>query len=101
MYELDRRPSFPGDILFELYLLPRGISISAFARAIGCSRKHMSNIVNGHVRLEPEIAAKIAKALGTSTDLWLNLQKAVDVFDANLAIRDWEPLEVVPSVQAS
>ena len=91
MAKMTRRPTPPGEILRELYLEPRGISIAAFARAVECSRKHMSNIVHGHVRLEPEIAARTAKVLGTSTELWLNLQKAVDIHDAEAAIKDWSP----------
>jgi addiction module HigA family antidote len=91
MVKVERRPTPPGEILRELYLEPRGISIAAFARAVECSRKHMSNIVHGHVRLEPEIAARIARVLGTSTELWLNLQKAVDLYDAEAAIKDWLP----------
>ncbi|MDP6706238.1 MAG: HigA family addiction module antitoxin [Alphaproteobacteria bacterium] len=92
MEKMTRRPTPPGEILRELYLEPRGVSITAFARAVECSRKHMSNIVHGHVRLEPEIAARIAKVLGTSTELWLNLQKAVDVHDAEAAIKNWRPV---------
>lgn len=86
-----RRPSSPGRILMHHYLLPRGVAITAFAAAIGVSRKHMSGIINGHVRMEPEVAARIAKALNTTTELWINLQAAVDAFDAERLTATWTP----------
>jgi addiction module HigA family antidote len=77
-----RRPSLPGEILAKLYLAPNEISIVAFAEACGVTRKHMSGIVNGHVAITAEMAVRIAAALGTTAQLWLNLQNAVDLFDA-------------------
>lgn len=91
MYRLQRRPTSPGEILQEHYLLSRGISISKFANAVGCSRKHMSDIVHGKVRLEPSMAARIAKVLGTTAQFWLNLQCAVDSYDAERQTRHWKP----------
>jgi antitoxin HigA-1 len=86
-----RRPSAPGEILRELYLEPRRVSLTAFAAALGCSRKHVSNVVNGKARIEPELAARIAAVLGTSAELWLNLQNAVDLHDAAQALKGWKP----------
>jgi addiction module HigA family antidote len=77
-----RRPSLPGEILAELYLAPHEISIAAFAEACGVTRKHMSGIVNGHVAITAEMAARIAAVLGTTAQYWLNLQNAVDLYDA-------------------
>jgi addiction module HigA family antidote len=77
-----RRPSSPGEILAELYLTPHEISIAAFAEACGVTRKHMSGIVNGHVAITAEMATRIAAALGTTAQYWLNLQNAVDLYDA-------------------
>ena len=77
-----RRPSSPGEILAELYLAPHEISVAGFAEACGVTRKHMSGIVNGHVGITAEMAARIAAALGTTAQYWLNLQNNVDLFDA-------------------
>ena len=59
-----RRPTTPGTILAERYLAPHEISIAAFARACGVSRKHMSGIVHGHLAINADMAARIAAALG-------------------------------------
>ena len=94
MMKVERRPTAPGEILREHYLAPRGISIVKFAAAVGCSRKHMSDIVHGHVRLEAAIAAHIAKVLGTTTLFWVNLQGAVDAYNAEREARKWKPTTV-------
>jgi addiction module HigA family antidote len=73
-----RRPSLPGEILVELYLAPHEISIAKFAEACGVTRKHMSAIINGRAA----ITAEMATALGTTPQFWLNLQSAVDLYDA-------------------
>ncbi len=91
MFKLKRRPTPPGEMLREMYLKPRRVSVVRFAAAVGCSRKHMSDIVNGRVRLEPEMAARIARVLGTSVRLWVNLQANVDAYDAERATRKWKP----------
>ena len=86
-----RRPSPPGRILLRHYLEPRGVTITAFAAAVDVSRKHMSAIVNGRARVEPDMAARVAKVLNTTTGFWINLQAAVDAFDAERLAAAWTP----------
>lgn len=83
----------PGEILVELYLAPHDISIAKFAEAVGVSRKHMSAIVNGRAAITADTAARIAVVLGTSAQFWLNLQNAMDLYDAEqrLAESDRKP----------
>lgn len=78
----ERRPTTPGEILAELFLHPRKVSIAKFAEAAGVTRKHMSAIVNGRAAITAETATRIATVLGTSAEVWLNLQNAVDLYDA-------------------
>lgn len=77
-----RRPSLPGEVLAELYLSPHNISIAKFAEAVGVSRKHMSAIVNGRAGITADTATRMAAVLGTTAQFWLNLQNAVDLYDA-------------------
>lgn len=86
-----RRPSVPGEILAELYLAPHEIAIVRFAEACGVTRKHMSGIVNGHVAITAEMATRLAAVLGTTAQYWLNLQNAVDLFDAKERIASARP----------
>lgn len=68
----------PGRTILDLYLAPREITISEFARRVGCSRKHMSRIVNGHVRIEKRMARRLAAACGSKPWHWLRLQRDAD-----------------------
>jgi antitoxin HigA-1 len=81
-----RRPALPGEILRELYLQPNHITQEILADAAGLSRKHISAIVNGRARIAAESAARIAAALGTTAQYWLNLQNAVDLWDASVRL---------------
>lgn len=73
-------PAHPGEILRELYLAPLGVTIAEAAEALGVSRKHLSEIINGHVAIKPDMAARLAVALGTEPDIWINLQAQHDVW---------------------
>lgn len=87
----NRRPTTPGAILKAYYMEPRAVSVTAMAEALGLSRKHVSQIVNGHKRVEPITAARLALVLGTTPRFWMNLQAAVDEWDASVEIADWTP----------
>lgn len=84
-----RQPTLPGEILFEHYMQPRRVSVTALAEALGCSRKHMSNVIHGKARIEASLASKLAKVLGTTPHLWLNLQNTMDLYLAEKEA--WQP----------
>jgi len=92
-----RRPTTPGEILREMFLKERGIKMAEFAAAIEVSQKHLSRLVNGHVSITPDMAVRLSKSLGTSVQLWLNMQSAVDAYDAEEAAKKWKPKKVFES----
>lgn len=96
----DRRPTHPGIFLREM-LKGRSISQETFARAIGISTKHLSQIVTGKVRLTPEIAAHMGKALDVPVEFWLNAQAKVDAFDAREEARNWQPHIELPKTRVA
>ena len=51
----------------------------------------MSGVVHGKVRIEATLATRIGKVMGTSAEVWLKLQNAVDLYDANAELEDWQP----------
>ena len=91
MLKPERRPSSPGIILREHYLRPRAISVADLARAVEHSYKHMSQVVNGKAASEARLACKLAAVLGTTPEFWLNLQNAVDLWDARQELAHWQP----------
>ena len=105
MLKRNRKPTHPGVILKEHYLVPRMVPQNAFADDIEITEKHLSRIVNGKARIEPDVAARIAKALDTTVDFWLNLQARLDAWKAVQVREAWKPkvvyrarrAEVVPA----
>lgn len=73
-----RRPAKlvkPGDILRE-ELAERGWSQREFADMIGKPYQAVSEIINGKKGITADTALKFADVLGTSPELWLNLESA-------------------------
>ncbi len=52
------------------------------ARRLGVSRKQLSDVLNGHAGISPEMAIRLDKAFGGGADTWLRLQAAYDLAQA-------------------
>lgn len=100
MIKMHRRPTVPGKILRDLYLKRHGIKQAQFHQMIELSAKQLSLIINGHAPITPEVAVKIGKALDTGSELWLNLQRAVDIWDAEQKLKNWKPARDFASIHA-
>lgn len=92
MFTRRRAPTHPGIILKEHYLDPRGVSVTAFSEATGISRKHLSQIINGHVGITPETAVRIAAVLSTSSQMWMNGQITYDLWHAEKDLPSGRPV---------
>lgn len=68
----------PGEFLLD-ELEARGWSQKEFAEIIGRPHALVNQIVLGKKAITPETARELAAALGTSAELWLNLQSAFDL----------------------
>ena len=87
-------PPHPGIILLEDWIKPLNFSVTEFALKIGTSRKNLSEIVNAKSGISPEMALKLSKALGTSAELWLNMQQAYDLWHAKQRV-NLDDIEVI------
>lgn len=76
-------PPHPGEVLQELWLEPAGVTITAAALALGCSRKHVSSIINGRAAITADMALRLAAWLGTTPESWLGMQAAYDLWQAS------------------
>ncbi len=68
--------SFPPGEFLRDELEERGWSEAEFAQIIGRPAQAVSEIVNGRKEITAETAVAFGEALGTSAELWLNLQAA-------------------------
>jgi antitoxin HigA-1 len=74
-----RRPTSPGEMLKEEFLLPLGLTQRQFADHIGVEVKAINRLVNDKTSITPLMALKLSSALGTTPEFWLNLQNANDL----------------------
>ena len=51
-----------------------GISQAEFATRIGTTAKTLSQLINGQTNISNDLAKKLSIMLGTSAEVWLNLQ---------------------------
>lgn len=75
-------PPHPGEVLKGLYLDPLNITVTEAALALNVARKTLSALVNGRSGISPEMALRLAKALNTTPELWLNMQAQHDLWIA-------------------
>ena len=73
------RPIHPGEILREEYLVPLNMSANALAQAIGVPANRVSQIVVGERAVTADTALRLARALGTTPEFWLNLQQRYEL----------------------
>jgi addiction module HigA family antidote len=75
-----REPTHPGEILYEEYLAPFGITQRELAVAIHVPYQRVNEIVNRRRGVTPSTALRLARFFGTSVDLWMNLQQRWDLY---------------------
>ena len=83
-----RKPTTPGEILREEYLLPLGMTQKELADHIGCDVKVINRLVNGRTSVSAEMALRLGATFRTSPEFWLNAQKAVDLYRAESQVSD-------------
>ena len=74
-----RKPMHPGEVLRGEFLVPLGLSAGALAKACGVPRTRIERIANEETAITADTALRLGKALGTSVELWLNLQNDFDM----------------------
>ena len=75
-------PTHPGEMLLEEFLLPLGISQSAFAVQLGVSFPRLNKVINAKRSVTPDTALRLAQVTGMSADFWLGLQQDWDLWHA-------------------
>lgn len=74
------RPRTPGDLLADL-LAARQMSQIECARRLGVSRRRVIALIKGR-KFSAATARKLAELLGVDAELWLAMQRQVEVWDA-------------------
>lgn len=79
-------PIHPGEILFEEFMKPLGISINQLARDVAVPPGRISAIVNGQRAISADTALRLGKYFGVSPEVWIGLQGDYDLRVAQRAV---------------
>ena len=83
-----RNPPHPGEVIRELCLEPLGVTVTDAAKALGVSRKALSELLNGKTGVSPEMAIRLSIAFDTTPESWLTQQMHYDLWQAEQRRRD-------------
>ncbi len=89
-------PIHPGEHLEEI-LDELGISQYRLAKAIGVPPIRINEIVHCRKSITADTALRIGRALGTSPEFWLNLQR---MYDLDIARASTDTSSIQPIVEA-
>ncbi len=72
-------PVHPGEVLFEEFLNPLGISQYRLAKEISVPPRRINEIVHHTRGISADTALRLSRYFGTSERFWLNLQAQYDL----------------------
>ncbi len=92
-------PLHPGELLREEVLPALRLSVTAAARMLGVSRQTLHAILAEHAAVTPAMALRLGKLCGNGPNLWLRMQVAYDLWQAE---HDLAPeLARIPTLHAA
>ena len=96
------KPMHPGEVLREEFLVPLKLSAGALARACDLPRTRIERIATEQTGITADTALRLSKALGTTAQLWLNLQNDYDLQVARCDLgRTLDRIETVNTQRAA
>lgn len=72
----------PGQVLAEVYMKELDLNQSTLAAKIGCAHRKINEIVNGKRGISADFAIDLERTLGTSAEMWINMQASYDLWVA-------------------
>ena len=75
-------PTHPGEMLREDFMPDYCLSVSGLAKALQVSRQTINDLVNERRAVSPAMALRLSRYFGNTAEFWLNVQRAVDLWEA-------------------
>jgi len=93
------RPSHPGALLREDVLPALKLTVTEAARILGISRQMLHRVLKEQAAMSPEMALRVGKLCGDGPRIWLAMQEAHDLWQAERDLAD--ELERIPTLRAA
>lgn len=71
---MNRKPSHPGALLREVVLPETGLTVTELAERCDLARNTVSRIVNERGDITEDIAIRLSRVLGSTSQFWLGMQ---------------------------
>jgi len=82
-----RKPTHPGEILLTEFLAPLNMSQLELAKRMNIPIQRINTLINEKRGVTAETAILLSQALKTTPEFWMNLQNAVDLYEASYYLR--------------
>lgn len=79
-------PPHPGAFIQAVYLAPNKISCRELALKLDVAASTLSRVLNETSGISPEMALRLAKALGRSPESWLTMQDNYNLWQAKQTV---------------
>ena len=94
------RPVHPGEVLQD-EIEALGMSASAFAAALDVPANRITAVLNGDRAITADTALRLSRYMGTSAELWMNLQKTYELRSAEIDAGKQIEKEIKPRPKAA
>lgn len=75
-------PPHPGEFIHDVYLEPTGLSCRYLAKQLDVASSTLNRILKGQSGISPEMALRLSKEIGRTSDSWLAMQHNYDLWQA-------------------
>ncbi len=82
----NRAPTHPGAILREDVLPALAITVTQAASQLGVTRQQLHRILGEQSGISPEMALRLGRFCGNGETIWIRMQEAFDLWQANKKI---------------
>lgn len=79
MIPKNRKLTHPGEILWEEFLKPMGMTQGELAHRMHVPLQRVNTLINAKRDVTPETAILLSRTLKTSAEFWMNLQTSYDL----------------------
>lgn len=77
-----RRPTHPGELFRDIVLPELKLSVSEAARQLGVSRQTLHALMSARSAVTAEMALRLGRFCGNGPGLWMRMQQAFDLWQA-------------------
>ena len=80
-------PPHPGEFINATYMEPFGVSCRNLAKHLDVAASTLNRVLKTQSGISPEMALRLAKALGRTPESWLAMQDNYDLWQAKKQIK--------------